>query len=139
DDAVESQLSSADSAAQARSAGFEAKSQEALTLINRGNGAANEANWQRSNEVVTQLLGGELGSDDSLSADAHDAYTSYRDAHVEIRGLDDGGDWAAACAARLGNVSTPNGINAVAAFDGFDGSVGKIVTGEGSNASALIS
>jgi hypothetical protein len=138
DDAVDSQLSSADSAAQARSAGFEAKSQEALTLINRGNGAANEANWQRSNDVVTQLLGGELGSDDSLSADAHDAYTSYRDAHVEIRDLDDGGNWDGAVAASLGNVSTPNGIDAVVAFDGFDGSVGKIVTGEGSNAPTLI-
>jgi hypothetical protein len=138
DDAVDSQLSSADSAAQARSAGFEAKSQEALTLINRGNGAANEANWQRSNDVVTQLLGGELGSDDSLSADAHDAYTGYRDAHVEIRGLDDGGNWDGAVAASLGSEPTPNGINAVVAFDGFDESVGKIVTGEGSDASTLI-
>ena len=113
DDAVDNQLSAADSAAQARSAGFEAQSQEALTLINRGNGAANEANWQRSNDVVTQLLGGELGSDESLSVDAHDSYTSYRDAHVEIRGLDDGGNWDAAVAASLGNESTPNGINAV--------------------------
>ena len=34
---------------------------------------------------------------------------------------------------------TPSGINAVVAFDGFDDSVGKIVTGEGSNASTLIS
>ena len=68
----------------------------------------------------TQLLGGQLGSDDSLSADADDAYTSYRDAHVEIRGLDDGGNWDGAVAASLGNVSTPSGINAVVAFDGFD-------------------
>jgi len=138
DDVVANQLLSADSAAHARSAGFEAQSQEALTLINRGNGAANEANWQRSNNVVTQLLAGPLGSDDNLSADAHDAYTSYGDAHVEIRSLDDGGNWDAAVAASLGNEPTPKGINAVTAFNGFDESVGKIVTGEGSDASARL-
>jgi len=139
DHAVENQVSAADSAAQARSAGFEAQSQEALTLINRGNGAANEANWQRSNDVVTQLLGGELGSDENLSVDAHDAYTSYRDAHVEIRSLDDSGNWDDAVATSLGNKSTPNGINSVVAFGGFDDSVGKIVTGEGADAVARIS
>ena len=139
DDAVGNQLSAADSAAQARSAGFEAQSQEALTLINRGNGAANEANWQRSNDVVAQLLGGELGNDENLSVDAHDSYTTYRDAHVEIRGLDDGGNWDAAVAASLGNEPTPNGLNAVMAFNGFDDSVGKIVAAEGSDASTLIS
>jgi len=138
DDAVGNQLSAADAAAQARSAGFEAQSQEALTLINRGNGAANEANWQRSNDVVTQLLGGQLGSDENLSVDAHDSYTSYRDAHGEIRDLDDGGNWDDAVATSLGSKDTPNGINAVTAFGGFDDNVGKIVAGEGSAASSLI-
>ena len=139
DDAVGTQLSAADSAAQARSAGFEAQSQEALTLINRGNGAANEANWQKSMDVATQLLGGELGSDGSLSTDVHDSFNAYRHAHVEIRALDDGGDWDGAVAASLGTVDTPDGINAVVAFDGFTSSLAKIVTNEGSHASALIS
>ena len=56
DGAVGTQLEGADRAAQARAAAFEARSQEALTLINRGNGAANEANWQRADDVVTREL-----------------------------------------------------------------------------------
>ena len=62
DDAVGTQLAGADSAAQARAAAFEARSQEALTLINRGNGAANEANWLRGDDVVNQELESGRGS-----------------------------------------------------------------------------
>ncbi len=56
DDAVSSSLTTADLVAQARAAAYDAAAQEALTLINRGNGAANEAKWQSSSDVVVQAL-----------------------------------------------------------------------------------
>ena len=45
DAAVAGSLTTADLVAQARAAAYDAVSQEALTLINRGNGAADEAAW----------------------------------------------------------------------------------------------
>ncbi len=51
-DAVRDPLSAADLVAQARAAGFDARSSEALTLINRGNGASYEAEWLLSASVV---------------------------------------------------------------------------------------
>ena len=138
DDAVDTQLASADNAGQARAAGFEARSQEALTLINRGNGAANEANWQVQNNIVLQVLAGQLGSDESLSSQAVDAYETYVDGHVEIRTLDDSGNWDEAVAVSLGQKSTPSGINVSTVFDDFDRNVGQIIVTEGSGASALL-
>jgi hypothetical protein len=139
DGAVGNQLASADNAAQARAAGFEARSQEALTLINRGNGAANEANWQLGNDIVTKELGNRLGSDPQLTDDATAAYNNYTTAHAEIRKLDNAGNWDAAVAASLGEKPTAASINAVSAFDTFDRNIGQIATNEGSRASALLS
>jgi hypothetical protein len=135
DDAVGTQLSGADAAAQARAAAFEARSQEALTLINRGNGAANEVNWQLGNDVVSRETANSLGSDVALAS----AYASYSDAHIEIRALDNAGDWDQAVAVSLGAQKTSNGINSVDAFDAFDQAVGKIATTEGTTASARLS
>jgi hypothetical protein len=134
DAAVSGPLAAADNAAQARAAAFEARSQEALTLINRGNGAANEANWQTGNSIVLQALGRELGGEAGQSTRAADSYNSYRDAHAEIRALDDGGNWDQAVAVSLGE-PTPAGVNAVAAFNDFDQIVGEIATTEGASAS----
>ena len=139
DDAVGTQLAGADKAAQARAAAFEARSQEALTLINRGNGAANEVNWQLGNDIVTREMSSRLGSDEGLSNAAASAYASYAEAHVEIRDLDNGGDWDQAVAVSLGAQPTPTGVNSANAFDGFDQAVGKIATAEGSTASARLS
>jgi hypothetical protein len=139
DGAVGTQLEGADSAAQARAAAFEAKSQEALTLINRGNGAANEANWQLGDDIVSQELEKGLGTDESLSANAGAAYGQYREAHGEIRALDDGGDWDTAVAVSLGSEPTPNDIEAVNVFDNFDQVAGQIVLREGGNASTRLS
>jgi CHASE3 domain sensor protein len=138
DGAVGRQLTSADNAAQARAAAFEARSQEALTLINRGNGAANEANWQTRNSIVLQGLDHRLGDSASQSTQAVDDYTSYRAAHAEIRALDDGGNWDQAVAVSLARQSTPNGIDAVATFNDFDQVVDQISTTEGSRAAQLI-
>ena len=139
DDAVGTQLAGADNAGQARAAGFEARSQEALTLINRGNGAANEANWQVQNNIVLQVLAEQLGSDESLSRRAIDSYDTYVDGHVEIRTLDDAGNWDEAVAVSLGVQDTPVAqINVPNEFDDFDRSVGQIIVTEGADASSRL-
>jgi hypothetical protein len=140
DGAVGTQLEAADNAAQARAAAFEAKSQEALTLINRGNGAANEANWQRGNDVVTQELDKQLGTASGLSEDAADAYGNYQAAHRDIREIDKSGGWDTAVAISLGAIPAPTAnVNAVRSFDDFDQAVSQIVANEGTNASARLS
>ncbi|MEP7045621.1 MAG: hypothetical protein ABI949_03015 [Ilumatobacteraceae bacterium] len=136
DDAVSTQLTGADNAAQARAAAFEARSQEALTLINRGNGAANELNWQLSNSIVDQELGTKLGTAPGLIEGASETYRSYVSAHRHIRELDDGGDWDSAVAASLGKPDI--GPSAATTFDDFDQNVGQIVAAEGAKASTLL-
>jgi len=138
DDAVGTQLAGADKAAQARAAAFEARSQEALTLINRGNGAANEVNWQLGNDIVTREMSSRLGSDDGLSTAAAGAYASYAEAHAEIRDLDNNGDWDKAVAVSLGVDSTSTGVSSASAFDAFDQAVGQIATAEGATASTRL-
>jgi hypothetical protein len=139
DSAVGNQLSAADDAAQARAAAFEARSQEALTLINRGNGAANEVNWQRGDDVVRKELASGLPGDAAVLTVAGNAYASYRAAHEEIRVLDDSGNWDAAVAVSLGEQASSSSGNAVAAFDEFDKTVGQLATSEGANAAARLS
>jgi hypothetical protein len=138
DHAVGTQLTGADKAAQARAAAFEARSQEALTLINRGNGAANEINWALGNDIVTREMSSTLGGDEGLSTDAASAYSSYATAHVAIRKLDDAGNWDQAVAVSLGAQPTSAGVYSTRAFDAFDQAVGKIATAEGSTASASL-
>ncbi len=138
DSAVANHVLAADAAAQARAAAFEARSQEALTLINRGNGAANEVNWQRGDDVVQKELASGLPSDAGVLTVAGSAYASYRAAHEEIRALDDSGNWDAAVAVSLGKQASTSG-NAVTAFDEFDKTVGQLATSEGANASARLS
>ena len=138
DGAVGTQLAGADNAAQARAAAFEARSQEALTLINRGNGAANETNWQIGTDIVEQSFERGMGSDEGLSDGAADAYSRYTDFHEEIRLLDDGGDWDAAVDVSLGKEPATASVNAVTVFDEFDQLVGEISTSEGSAASSRL-
>jgi hypothetical protein len=139
DGAVGTQLEGADNAAQARAAAFEAHSQEALTLINRGNGTANEANWKLGNDIVLQELKKGLGTATGLSDQAQAAYEQYRLAHFDIRVLDNGGNWDRAVAASLGRIPTQTAINAADAFNTFDTVATQIATTEGSNASARLS
>lgn len=91
-DAVTGPLSAADLVAQARAAGFDARSNEALTLINRGNGAAYELEWTRSMSVATQAL--DSACDDfGVACDARRSLMAYATEHTGVRALDDGGDW----------------------------------------------
>ena len=138
DSAVRNDLSAADDAAQARAAAFEARSQEALTLINRGNGAANEVNWQRGDDVVTKELDSGIRSDAGALADALGAYNNYRTAHGDLRKLDDAGDWDAAVAVSLGEQNAASGVDAVDVFDAFDQAVGKIASSQGTAASVRL-
>lgn len=97
-------------AAEARIEAGDAKSNESLTLIARGSGAAFEKAWQESSaEVASQLE--ELGVDDLTRS-----WAAYHTVHVEIRKLDDGGNWDDAVA-----VATGTGANTSNhAFNGFD-------------------
>jgi hypothetical protein len=100
DDTVGTSLRGTDALAQARSSAFDARSAEALTLIYRGNGARFEAQWQLADAEILAAL-------DDACATAGDCFAepwqAYRDVHVEVRGLDDGGEYDAAVDLALGD------------------------------------
>lgn len=99
-DALRGPLTAADLVAQARAAAFDARSNEALTLINRGNGAAYETEWLRSMSIVDNALEQACNDHGAACAASEDA-GAYRDAHRAVRVLDDDGDWDAAVAAAI--------------------------------------
>ena len=86
--------------ATARSAAFDAKSNESLTLIARA-GNASEAKWKTPSEsvlanvVVLEAAQGSIGPAGSLRT----AWNAYGTEHVAIRKLDDAGTWDQAVAA----------------------------------------
>lgn len=103
--------------ATARSAAFDAKSNESLTLIARGSGAAYEQAWKtQSDKVLTQIDGS--GPQSSALRTAWQAYVS---AHEAIRALDNGGKWDEAVAAA--GKTDPSSANAL--FTAFDGQASK--------------
>jgi hypothetical protein len=117
DDAVTGVLTTADRAAQARAAGFDARSQEALTLINRGNGQANEARWKQASATVDAIF-------ESCAAcrSAEPDFAAYQQSHIDLRARDDAGDWDAAVdmsLGRSGDLSTQ--------FDDFDTKMQKVI------------
>jgi len=83
------------STAQARIAGFDAKSNESLTLIARGSGASFEKAWQASSAAVTDQVA-RLGENPASAGRSPLPWPGYADVHREIRGLDDNGDWEGA-------------------------------------------
>ncbi|MEO5980778.1 MAG: hypothetical protein ABIQ13_00535 [Pedococcus sp.] len=103
------------STAQARIAGFDAKSNESLTLIARGSGAAFEKSWQASAAAVTSELT-ELETNPSSSGPAPLPWSDYATVHEKIRALDDSGDWEAAVKLATGQGSG-TGNATFAAFD----------------------
>lgn len=103
---VRGPLTSADLLAQARAAGFDARSNEALTLIARGNGQAYEAQWQVAASIVDTALDESCGRFDA-GCEAADRFVDYRGSHVEVRGLDDDGDWESAVALVTGEATSP--------------------------------
>lgn len=94
--------------AEARIASFSAKSAESLTLINRGNGQTFEEDWKADMATATDALAGADDADitDSLTA----ALDGYRDIHVEIRALDDEGNWEDAVAQATGTDASSSNV-----------------------------
>lgn len=108
--AVRGSLTSADLLAQARAAGFDARSNEALTLIARGNGQAYDAQWKVSTSIVETALRTSCERF-ARGCSALSLYNEYGVAHGKVRSLDDNGDWDGAVAALTGDTD-PNGAPA---------------------------
>jgi hypothetical protein len=104
-------------AATARIAAFDAKSNESLTLVARGSGGAFEKAWASSSKVVTDQS--EASARQSKGAARMSGlWAGYVKTHVDIRKLDDDGNWEGAVKLAVGN--DPKSANA--AFDAFDAS-----------------
>jgi len=103
------------STAQARIAGFDAKSNESLTLIARGSGASFEKAWQASSAAVVGEVA-RLGENPASSGLGTLPWKGYVDVHTEIRRLDDAGNWEGAVALATGS-DPKSGNTAFAAFD----------------------
>ncbi|HET7474933.1 MAG TPA: hypothetical protein VFJ97_02795 [Dermatophilaceae bacterium] len=112
-------------AAQARIAAFDAKSNESLTLINRGSGAAQEAAWKARAAIA--LAGSQAVDDGTRSTRLAPAWQRYAEVHRQVRTLDDGGDWNRAVT--LATTAAATGANA--AFDGYDTASGQALTAAG--------
>jgi hypothetical protein len=112
---VRGPLTSADLLAQARAAGFDARSNEALTLIARGNGQAYETQWLASTSIVGTALDSSCTRFER-GCSALSSYFDYGTAHVAERDLDDNGQWEQAVAAVTGS-STETDLTA--SFDAF--------------------
>lgn len=118
DDAVAGPLTIADLAAQARSAGYDARSQESLTLINRGNGQANEARWVTAANTARNAVD-RLCEVRTSACDLRTDFAAYSDAHSALRAIDDGGDWDTAVAAVRSSDAAPADANVTGTFDEF--------------------
>ena len=121
DDVITGDLRQADRYSQVRVAGFEARSDEALTLINRGNGQANEAAYQAAVSTITPILSGHDGN-----AGLSNSFEAYDDLHRQLRELDDGGDWEKARDQLLNESAV--------AFDSFSTGVEDVVQARSSRA-----
>jgi hypothetical protein len=88
--------------ADVRTAAYDAKSNESLTLIARGSGGQYEQAWKTHSANIDTLLGG--GLDDATQKrlkDLKDKWADYAKQHEAIRGSDDNGDWNGAVAQAL--------------------------------------
>lgn len=130
DSVVESSLAAADVLAQARAAAFDARSNEALTLVYRGNGASFAQQWKESQSIVDSAL------DESCSrygegCKAADSFATYASGYAAVRELDDAGDWDDAVDLSLTGVTSAEtsapGVDPVAAFDEFSGQSQSII------------
>ena len=129
----------------ARTAAFDARANESLGLIRRGQAGVNETAWAKNDATVTtnlSALGGVTWFGGTGSASAlSQAWTAYQKAHVEVRGLDNAGTWDAAVAKATGATETPRASFAAfekasaSAVDGFQAALVKDVDGPATRAS----
>lgn len=136
-DAVSGPLATADLAAQARSAAYDARSQEALTLINRGNGQANQARWVTAANTTLNALDGACALSPS-TCDLGEFFDRYIAAHAEVRAADDGGDWDRAVALQRGIDPGSSGSNVVSTFTAFADDSGAVIGQRAAQADAAL-
>jgi hypothetical protein len=109
----------------ARAAGFDARANEALTLIARGSGGAFEEAWASSAGEVTEGLS--LADDAGTETDPDaSAWQQYADTHAALRALDDQGQWEEAVTTAV--VST-DPAGATATFSAFDAATAESLEG----------
>jgi hypothetical protein len=102
-------LAGTDVIASARTEAFAAKSDESLTLINRGSGQPFEAQYQRVMADANEAL-----QTSAVDPELARLLAAYDTAHQGVRVKDDGGNWDAAVTLATGNTGTKP---AFAAFD----------------------
>ncbi|MBL0003967.1 MAG: hypothetical protein IPP00_08230 [Actinomycetales bacterium] len=114
----------------ARTAAFDARANESLGLIRRGQAGPFETLWKaRDAEVTARLkaLVGRVswygGSGTNASA-LSTAWSAYEKAHAEVRTLDDGGSWDAAVAKATTATESPR-----TTFDAFQAASATAVDG----------
>jgi len=128
----------------ARTAAFDARANESLGLIRRGQASANEVAWAKNDGAVTTNLSA-LGAvtwfgGTSSATELSQAWTAYQKAHTEVRGLDNAGTWDAAVAKATGAAETPRTSFAAfekasaSAVDGFQAALVKDVDGPATRA-----
>ena len=106
DDTVDTSLRGADALSRARASAFDARRAESLTLVNRGNGAANEADWRLADAAVVAAL-------DEACASASDCFDepweAYQGEFAEVRRLDnEDGDYDGAVERRSDRRPSPS-------------------------------
>jgi hypothetical protein len=90
--------------ATARINAFDAKSAEALTLINRGSGQPFEDRFKAVSKTARSALAGlPASSANREQARSVAAFQQYLAAHTQVRKLDDGGNWDQAVALATGS------------------------------------
>jgi hypothetical protein len=104
--------------ADARTAAYDAKSNESLTLIARGSGSAYEKAWQTQSDNVLSSL---ASLDSTTQGRLRGEWNAYKTQHEAIRKADDGGDWDGAVKQAL----EPGAGSANAAFSTFAADVDK--------------
>lgn len=113
----------------ARAAAYDAKSNESLTLIARGQGKSFEQTWVAQSENVLGNLRTLDAVQGALAGDVRSAglaaiWRQYASAHTAIRKLDDGGDWEGAV--RRATERVPG--SASASFATFDQASAQLLT-----------
>ena len=96
----------------ARIAAYDAKSNESLTLIARGSGAAFEEAWKKSSGTVDDQIAASGTNSPGLTS----LWSAYKSVHVAIRKSDDDGNWDQAVDKAIGS----GGQTSNAAFTTFD-------------------
>jgi hypothetical protein len=84
--------------ADARTAAYDAKSNESLTLIARGSGQAYEKAWQTQSDSLETSL---AVLDNTTQTRLRGEWDAYKTQHKAIRTADGGGDWDGAVAQAL--------------------------------------